>query len=272
MKRPALKAPLALTGDYLSPRYEPSLVARALPSVVFYSRILGIVRRAFLAARKGRFDQNQLKIQAQETIRALERQGVRISVTGVEHFRAVDGPCVFVGNHMSTLETFVLPGLVVPFKPLTFVVKQSLVSMPVFGPIMRSCDPLVVGRSNPREDLRTMLDGGAERLARGLSIAVFPQTTRTTRFEPEAFNSIGTKMAKKAGVPVVPLAIRSDAWSTGRLLRDFGPFRPELPVHFAFGEPIVIEGNGKEAHETTIDFIRSHLAAWYAEVPLLNPA
>ena len=39
-------------------------------------------------------------------------------------WRGLDGPAVIVGNHMSTLETFALPGLVVPFKPLTFVVKH----------------------------------------------------------------------------------------------------------------------------------------------------
>ena len=262
-----MHAPLALTGDYLSPRHEPSWFARALPSVVFYSRIIGIVRRGFMAARKGGFDQNQLMVRSQETFRALERQGVRISVTGLEAFGKLEGPCVIVGNHMSTLETFVLPGIVIPFRPMTFVVKRSLIDMPIFGPIMRSCQPVVVGRSNPREDLRTMLEGGADRLAQGLSVAVFPQTTRTTRFDPEAFNSIGTKMARKAGVPVVPLAIRSDAWSTGRLVRDFGPFRPELPVHLAFGQPIEVEGNGKAAHERTVAFIRDRLSAWYAQVP-----
>jgi 1-acyl-sn-glycerol-3-phosphate acyltransferase len=199
---------------------------------------------------------------AQRTFRVLERTGVQISVTGLDHLRSFDGPCVIVGNHMSTLETFVLPGLVVPFKPLTFVVKQSLVTMPLFGPVMRSCDPVVVGRSNPRDDLRAMLNGGAERLAAGRSIAVFPQTTRTVEFDPGSFNSIGVKMARKADVPIVPLSLRTDAWSTGKLVRDIGPFRPERPVHFAFGESFKVE-NPKEAHGRVVAFIQDQLKGWY---------
>jgi len=262
MSRPRIQDPIVFKGDYRSPDIQASPIARLLPSAVFYYRIFGIVWRSFRSAGKGRFDQNQLMRRSQETFRVLERQGVRMTVTGEEGLGSFEGGCVIVGNHMSTLETFVLPGLVVPFKPLTFVVKQSLVSMPIFGPVLRSCDPIVVGRSNPREDLRAMLNGGAERLSAGRSIAVFPQTTRSTRFDPEAFNSIGIKMARKADVPLVPLAIRSDAWSTGKLVRDLGPFRPERPVNFAFGEPFKVEGNPREAHQRVIRFIQNHLTAW----------
>lgn len=251
-----------LGSEYRSPDVQPSLIARLMPSVVFYFRTFGIVWRSSRTARKGLYDQKQLMKYSHQTIRAMERQGARITVTGLDNLTSFDGPCVIVGNHMSTLETFALPGLVVPFKPLTFVVKQSLISMPLFGPVMRSCDPIVVGRSNPRDDLRAMLDGGRERLSAGRSIAVFPQTTRTVRFDPASFNSIGVKMARKAGVPLVPLALRTDAWSTGKLLRDFGPFRPERPVNFAFGEPFEV-GNPKEAHARVVDFIQDHLKSWY---------
>jgi len=33
--------------------------------------------------------------------------------------------CVFIGNHMSILETFVLPCLIQPHRDVTFVVKES---------------------------------------------------------------------------------------------------------------------------------------------------
>lgn len=262
MTRPRIQDPLVLKSEYRSPEVQPSLIARLMPSAVFYSRIFGVVWRSSRKARKGLYDQSQLMRYSHQTIRVLERQGVRITVTGLDNLTSFSGPCVIVGNHMSTLETFALPGLVVPFKALTFVVKQSLISMPLFGPVMRSCDPIVVGRSNPRDDLRAMLDGGKERLMAGRSIAVFPQTTRTVRFDPASFNSIGVKMARKADVPIVPLALRTDAWSTGKLVRDIGPFRPERPVKFAFGEPFKVE-NPKEAHARVVAFIQDHLTSWY---------
>ena len=80
---------------------------------------------------------------------------------------------------MSTLETVILPVIVLPFRRVTFIVKESLLTYPIFGPIMRSLDPLPVTRTNPRLDLKTVLEGGVARLQQGASIVVFPQTTRT---------------------------------------------------------------------------------------------
>ena len=97
-----------------------------------------------------------------------------------------------------------LPGIIRPHRAVTFVMKKSLVTLPFFGAVMRSRDPIVVGRTNPREDLTAVLEGGVERLKKGISIIVFPQSTRTPDFDPQHFNTIGVKLARKAGVPVVP--------------------------------------------------------------------
>ncbi|HTU03505.1 MAG TPA: lysophospholipid acyltransferase family protein, partial [Candidatus Sulfotelmatobacter sp.] len=132
--------------------------------------------------------------------------------------------------------------------------------------VMRSRDPIVVGRVNPREDLKAVLEGGAERLARGVSIVVFPQTTRTPVFDPAEFNTIGVKLAKRAGVPVVPLALKTDAWGEGRLIKDLGRIDPSKTVHFAFGAPRCIAGRGSEEHEEIVRYISAHLAAWGGSV------
>ena len=42
----------------------------------------------------------------------LESAGVKMHFTGINNMRKVDGPVVFVSNHMSTLETVVLPSLI----------------------------------------------------------------------------------------------------------------------------------------------------------------
>ena len=92
-----------------------------------------------------------------------------------------------------------------------------------------------------------MLNGGVERLKAGISIIVFPQTTRMTQFDPEQFNSIGVKIAKKAGVPVVPLALKTDAWANGKFLKDFGAVDPRKEVHFTFADALEIEGQRGES-------------------------
>ncbi|RMG01711.1 MAG: 1-acyl-sn-glycerol-3-phosphate acyltransferase, partial [Nitrospirae bacterium] len=197
-----------------------------------------------------------------DVLRLLERVGIRVSIEGLENLQGRDTPCVFVGNHMSTFETFVLPVIILPFKPVTFVVKQSLVEYPVFKHIMISREPVVVTRKNPREDLTRVLKEGTERLSRGVSVIIFPQTTRSNDFDPSEFNTIGIKLARRASVPVIPVALKTDAWGCGRIIKDFGKIRPELDAHFAFGEPMMVSGRGTEEHKRVIEFISSHLAKW----------
>ncbi len=95
---------------------------------------------------------------------------------------------------------------------------------------------------------------------------VFPQTTRTERFDASQFNTIGTKLACRTGVPILPLALRTDAWSNGALLKDFGRMRPERPVRFAFGAPIYPEGRGEGAQQKLIETIREALLKWGVDV------
>jgi len=240
--------------------------ARMLPGVRFYSRVALIVWRAGRAASRGKYGDDAWRSSSLDVLRAFESVGGLVEISGVDHFSDIGGPCVFIGNHMSTLETFLLPSIIVPSKRITYVVKRSLVEYPVFGHVMRSRDPIVVGRTNPREDLTAVFEGGAKRLEEGISIVVFPQTTRTETFDPAAFNSIGIKLAKRAKVPVVPVALKTDAWGNGRLFKDFGKIDPARVAHFAFGQPLLVQGGGAGEHQLVIDFIREHLRSWGGKV------
>jgi 1-acyl-sn-glycerol-3-phosphate acyltransferase len=255
-----------LEGDtYTTAPRHPSLLLKALPSLTFYLSAISTVVRASKKAKRSHYDTSDWSKSSLETLRALERVGVIVEITGMNSFKEFDGPCVFIGNHMSTLETFVLPTIIAPFKDTTFVVKQSLVEYPVFKYVMRSRDPVTVGRSNPRDDLRAVLEGGTERLRTGRSIVIFPQTTRTPVFDPEQFNTIGIKLAKKAGVPVVPIALKTDAWGNGTYLKDYGKIDPSKKVHFAFSRPMWIKDRGTEEHQEIIEFITKKLKEWEAE-------
>ncbi len=220
--------------------------------------------RASRRAKRSRYGDNDWIMSSLDTLRALEGTGVRFEISGIDDFKGVEGPCVFIANHMSTLETFVLPVIIAPFKMATFVVKESLVEYPVFRHVMRSRNPITVSRTNPREDLKTVFEGGIERLGKGISIIIFPQTTRSTLFDPAEFNTIGVKLAKKAGVPVVPVALKTDAWGNGRRLKDFGRIDPSMPVHIAFGKPLWIKDRGNEVHREIIGFITERLKEWQA--------
>jgi 1-acyl-sn-glycerol-3-phosphate acyltransferase len=197
-----------------------------------------------------------------EILRFIEKTGGIFHITGMENITQSQGPVLFIGNHMSTLETMILPSIIGPHRELTFVVKESLVKHPLFGDVMRSRNPIVVGRTDPRKDLESVMNGGVDRLNSGISIVIFPQSTRSVEFKPEEFNSLGVKLAKKAGAEVVPIALKTDFWGNGKLIKELGPLDHHKHIHIKFGIPMKITGNGKEENQKIIDFIKSALEEW----------
>jgi 1-acyl-sn-glycerol-3-phosphate acyltransferase len=249
-------------GMYHTSSEQLSFFARRFPSLAFYRQFFAIIFKASAKAKRFQLDGVGRCKGSFEILRALENVGVHFEITGIEHVKHLEGPCVFIANHMSMLETLVLAVIILPVKKMTFIVKQSLLEYPVFKHVMRSWDPIAVSRKNPRDDLKAVLEGGAERLRNGISIIVFPQTTRTTSFDPAQFNTIGIKLAKKAQSPVVPIALLTDAWGNGKYIKDFGKIDPSKNVHFAFGKPMWIQGRGNKEHETIIHFINDKLQEW----------
>lgn len=243
-----------------------SLMGRYLPSFYFYSRFALTVLRAASCARRGEYGADKWSDSSYTILKHLEEIGVHIHVTGLEHVRKNEnGPCVIIGNHMSLLETLLLPVLILPH-PVTFVVKQSLLEYPVFKHVMSSSNPIAVSRTNPRQDLRTVMEEGVKRLELGFSVVVFPQSTRSHIFDPAKMSSIGVKLAKKAGVPIVPLALKTDALQNGMFVKDFGAIDRNIPVRLAFGAPFQVTGKGNEEQEILNAFIERKLQEWAAEL------
>ncbi|HUX13984.1 MAG TPA: lysophospholipid acyltransferase family protein [Spirochaetia bacterium] len=229
-----------------------------------YFEYAGVVFEARRQAVQGKYDDSAWVESSYRVLRAIERNRGRFDIVGINRLREISSgaPYVFISNHMSTLETQVLPCLIAPFMRVTFVVKKGLTTNLIFGPVMRSRDPIAVGRKNPREDLETVLTNGKELLSNGVSIVVFPQSTRTPVFSREGFNSLGIKLAARAGVPVVPVAVKTDFWSEKALLRGFGRIWPERTIHFEFGDPITVNGRGRDEHQAVMDFIELRQEQW----------
>lgn len=243
----------------------PARIGR-FPSLGFYLRLFaGPFRWLAWRARRGRCDDFAWAWSSAWVGDILERQGCRIIMEGLDNLGEIQQPVVYVANHMSTLETFLLPGLLRPRGKVTFVVKQSLVEMPLFGPIMRSREPITVLRQNPREDLEKVLREGVSRLAEGFSLVIFPQSTRSRKFAREHFNSLGVKLARRANAPIVPIALKTDAWGLGRRIAELGKIRPELPVRIKVGKPLRVASSGRAEHQEICDFMEANLTRWQNE-------
>lgn len=260
-----MKTFLTDKNTYITPKKKPGFLTRWFTNFIFYPQAIYIVFSSAYWAKRGKYTDEKWVEKSLATVKALERAGVRFKIENIDVLRNLDSPCVFIANHMSTLETFVLPGLIQSFQDVTFVVQDGLMVYPVFKHVMISRDPIPVSRKNPRQDLKAVLEGGVERLKRGISLVIFPQSTRTEHFSPLKFNSIGIKLAEKARVPVVPIAIKTDAWKIGKIHRDFGKIDPTRRVHLFIDKPLTITDKGKKEHEYIVDLISDKLASWDQE-------
>jgi 1-acyl-sn-glycerol-3-phosphate acyltransferase len=242
--------------------------------IVYKSAIMGVILKGGSMARHKRWNRETWLDLSLDIWRAVENCGGKLEVSGCEHAAATNGPSVIVSNHMSLLETFAIPSIVLPFQHMTFVVKESLTKMPLFKDVMMGVQPISLSRTNPRDDLKKLMQEGTRMLENGRSVVVFPQATRSTTLKPAEFNSIGIKLAKRAGVPVLPLALKTDFHGLGKVIKDFGPVDRSKKVHFKFGQPMTVTGNGKSELDTCLDFIGTNLINWggNVETSTENPA
>ncbi|MBK7107360.1 MAG: 1-acyl-sn-glycerol-3-phosphate acyltransferase [Ignavibacteriae bacterium] len=241
---------------------DPQIKIPLFSSLLFYFRLIKVVKFSNGQTKKKIYDRYNWVASSIAVLRAAESVGIKVSVKGMKNITSFDGPAVIIGNHMSTLETLLLPSFIQPVKSVVYVIKKELVDFPLFGPVAAARHPIIVGRTNPREDLKIVMDEGSENLQKGRSVIIFPQKTRTSYFDKSSFNSLGVKLAKKNNVPVIPLALITDAWGNGKLVKEFGKIDPAKKVHFEFGKPINVEGNGNEQHEFVLNFITQKFTDW----------
>jgi len=250
---------LTTHNTYYSPNQPTHWFARINPTLIFYIKISMIVLKASRLCKKGAYTNDHWIQSSLNTIKALEAVGGRFEIKNLDIIRKIKSPCVFVSNHMSILETFVLPCLIQPYSDVTFVIKESLLTFPFFKHVMRDRNPITVGRDNPRKDLKTVLVEGQNRINDNISVIIFPQTTRSIKFDPSKFNSLGVKLAKRCTVPVIPVTLKTDAWGMGSKFKDFGKICPDKTVHINFSDPLIVKGSGKEEHKFIVDIITKRL-------------
>jgi putative phosphoserine phosphatase/1-acylglycerol-3-phosphate O-acyltransferase len=156
---------------------------------------------------------------------------VRVEVIGAPNAWA-HRPAVFMINHQSALidllvTTTVLRG------GFTGVAKKEVASVPVFGQLLSLADFAFLDRSD-RAQARAVLDEAAARLARGTSIVISPEGTRSLTPSVGRFKKGGFHLAMQAGVPIVPLVIRNAGELMWRNSKTARPGTVQVLVH----EPI----------------------------------
>lgn len=128
--------------------------------------------------------------------------GIRITVSGSEQIP--DGPIIVMSNHASNFDILVMQGYFP--RPLSWIAKKELFSIPVFGWSMKRGGYIPLDRSDGRKALKSM-DEAAQQIRSGTSVIVFPEGTRTRDGRLLPFKRGGFLLSVRAGVPVVPVSI-----------------------------------------------------------------
>ena len=135
----------------------------------------------------------------------LRLSGVRVKVTGLDLLDPKQ-TYVFVSNHRSYLDTaamFIYTG-----RRIGLLAKKELLKVPVLGVGMGFVNVMAIDRTNRESAIRTT-EAAAQRIKSGVSFAVFVEGTRAKPGELLPFKKGAFYMARQAGVPVVPVAIRN---------------------------------------------------------------
>lgn len=130
---------------------------------------------------------------------------IRVHVTGLEKLPA-DRKVLFVSNHRSNFDPIVTWYALRKWKP-AFVSKASNFKIPIFGRMIRRCCFLAIDREDPRKAMQT-IDKAARILERGqVSMAIYPEGTRSRDGTLLPFHNGVFKIAKRAGAPVAVLGV-----------------------------------------------------------------
>lgn len=142
-----------------------------------------------------------------------------------------DQPVLYIPNHRSYFDILLIysrvPGLT------GFVAKDSLLKFYLLRDWMKKLHCLFLNRENPREGLKTILQG-IENINNGISMCIFPEGTRNKVDEMLPFKEGSLKMAEKTGCLVIPVALSN----TAEIFENHMPWLRSCKVVIEYGTPI----------------------------------
>ncbi|MCA9554097.1 MAG: 1-acyl-sn-glycerol-3-phosphate acyltransferase [Myxococcales bacterium] len=243
----------------------PATLARWPASVRVADRALHVAwwaARAALRARppESRMDERHAEAAAffsHLSRRLLARHGVDLQVRG----RLPEGACLLAANHVGYLD----PLIVAAACPSLAIAKSELAGWPLLGRGMQSLGVVFVDRNSRRAGAMA-LRAARSVLEADVPLLNFPEgtTTRGDELLPFAPGLFG--LARKLGVPVVPVGIRLPdpalAWvGQDTFVPHYVAFaaRPRTAIRLSFGE--ALPSVAAQDTQALADLARARVAA-----------
>lgn len=198
------------------PLLRSALFAVLAVFITMYFALLGIASFCFLAKpmTRHRLVTGWVPVMMWAVRHVLD---IRYRVLGRENIPA--GSAVILAKHQSAWETIALQQI---FPPLCYVLKRELLRIPFLGWGLASIPGIAIDRAG-KDALSQVVEQGRARLKEGLWVAVFPEGTRIAPGQTGRYKPGGAILAKRAGVPVVPVAHNAgDFWRRNAFLKKPG--------------------------------------------------
>jgi len=120
----------------------------------------------------------------------------------------LDEKFLFITNHQSMFDSIACVWTLRGF-PLSIVLKQSLMKIPVVGKYLHANSFIPINRENPREGVKA-INKAADRISsNSSSVVICPEGTRSNSYEMGDFHNGSFKIALKAKCPIVLCSIQN---------------------------------------------------------------
>ena len=127
----------------------------------------------------------------------------RRKISGLENVDK-NKPYVIVINHNSMVDIIALYFVRLNFR---WVSKQEVFRMPYIGPMLWMHGDIAIKRGRAAESMAKVIRDGKMWLDRGVSVAIFPEGTRSKDGEIHRFKGGAFALAKEAGVEILPVVM-----------------------------------------------------------------
>lgn len=150
--------------------------------------------------------------------------GIDFELRGRENLP--EGACLIASKHQSAWDTLVFPLLV---DEPSYVMKQELLQVPVFGWYMRRYGMVAIDRAGGAKALRRMVAESRQILDAGRKLVIFPEGTRVPPGETRLYHPGVAALYRELGVPAVPVALTSGRhWGRRAFLKRPGTIYLEI--------------------------------------------
>ena len=165
----------------------------------------------------------------------LRAAGVTVTATGLERVAAGRSQIV-VCNHQSWFDVL---ALFAAFPPtVSFVAKEELRSIPVFGQALQWCGHIFIDRRNRGSAIQSLRRVARQLREQARHVVVFAEGTRSVSGELQPFKKGAFILAVETQVPVLPVAV---AGSLAVMAKHSYTIRAGA-IEVRVGEPIAVEG------------------------------